>query len=43
MSGRIFDEAMFDELESMMFASPETEYGGRWRIGEDERRHWVEE
>ena len=43
MSGRICDGAMFDELGSMMFAFRVTEYGGWWRIGEDEKRHWVEE
>ena len=43
MSGRIFDGAMFGGLGNMRFASQVSEYGDWRRIGEDERRRWVEE
>ena len=43
MSGRIFDGATFGRLGNMKFESQASEYGGWWRIEEDERRRWVEE
>ena len=43
MNGRIFDEARFGGLGNMMFVSRVTEHGDWWRLGEDERTHWVEE
>ena len=43
MNGRFFDGAMFGGQGNMRFAFRVTEYGGWWRIGEDGRRHWVEE
>ena len=43
MSGRIFDGVMFGGRGNMKFESQASEYGGWWKIGEDERIRWAEE